>query len=284
MRPKIWLGAILLALMPFLAIVQDQHEALVQELYVKSGLAKQIQDVPRSIQAGLDQPLMETEQFPKPSPRVVALMKALAAEAFAPEKLKAVVLPELKTGLTTSDLQAALKWLDSPLGIKCTRLEEEASTPEAYPEIDKYAALLKKSPPTPERLKIIQELDAALKASQTSVEMALNLQVALLLAVNATLPKEQQQSPAEILDEIKQHRPEIESALQLESLVSLFYTYRSLTEAEIKQYIKFATSSAGSKYQEVADAAVKKALIAGGIRWGEAIGEAMKQLEGQTEA
>lgn len=284
MRPKIWLGAILLALMPFLAAAQDQHEALVQELYVKSGLAKQIQDVPRSIQAGLDQPMLEAEQFPKPSLRVIALMKALAPEAFAPEKLKAVVLPQLKTGLTTSDLQAALKWLDSPLGIKCTRLEEEASTPEAYPEIDKYAAQLKKSPPTPERLKIIQKLDAALKASQTSVEMALNLQVALLLAVNATLPKEQQQSPAEILGEMEQHRPEIESALQLESLVSLFYTYRSLTEAEINQYIKFATSSAGSKYQEVADAAVKKALIAGGIRWGEAIGEAMKQLEGQTEA
>ena len=284
MRPKIWLGAILLTLMPFLAAAQDQHELLVQELYVKSGLAKQIQDIPRSIQAGLDQELLEEEQFAKPSPRVIALMKALAPKAFAPEKLKAVVLPELKTGLTTSDLQAALKWLDSPLGIKCTRLEDEASTPEAYPEIDKYKAHLKKSPPTPERLKIIHKLDAALKATQTSVEMALNLQVALLLAVNATLPEEQQESPAEILDDIKQHRPEIESALQLESLVSLFYTYRSLTEAEINQYIKFATSSAGSKYQEVADAAMKKALIAGGIRWGEAIGEAMKQLEGQTEA
>jgi len=270
--------------MPFLAAAQDQHELLVQELYVKSGLAKQIQDIPRSIQAGLDQELLEEEQFAKPSPRVIALMKALAPKAFAPEKLKAVVLPELKTGLTTSDLQAALKWLDSPLGIKCTRLEDEASTPEAYPEIDKYKAQLKKSPPTPERLKIIHKLDAALKATQTSVEMALNLQVALLLAVNATLPEEQQESPAEILDDIKQHRPEIESALQLESLVSLFYTYRSLTEAEINQYIKFATSSAGSKYQEVADAAMKKALIAGGIRWGEAIGEAMKQLEGQTEA
>ena len=284
MRPKIWLGAILLTLMPFLAAAQDQHELLVQELYVKSGLAKQIQDIPRSIQAGLDQELLEEEQFAKPSPRVIALMKALAPKAFAPEKLKAVVLPELKTGLTTSDLQAALKWLDSPLGIKCTRLEDEASTPEAYPEIDKYKAQLKKSPPTPERLKIIHKLDAALKATQTSVEMALNLQVALLLAVNATLPEEQQESPAEILDDIKQHRPEIESALQLESLVSLFYTYRSLTEAEINQYIKFATSSAGSKYQEVADAAMKKALIAGGIRWGEAIGEAMKQLEGQNEA
>jgi hypothetical protein len=284
MRPKIWLGAILLSLMPLLAAAQDQHESLVQELYVKSGLEKQIQDVPRSIQAGLDQPLLEAEQFPEPSPRVISLMKSLAPEAFAPEKLKAVVLPEIKARLTTPDLQAVLKWLDSPLGIKCTRLEEEASTPEAYAEISKYAAQLKKSPPTPERLKIIQKLDVALKATQASVEMALNLQVALSLAVNATLPKEQQQSPADIMSEIKQHQPEIEAALRLESLVSLIYTYRSLTEAEIKQYIKFATSPAGSKYQEVADAAVKKALIAGGIRWGEAIGEAMKQLEGQTEA
>lgn len=72
--------------------------------------------------------------------------------------------------------------------------------------------------------------------------------------------------------------------MKLETLVSFLYTYRSLTESEIQQYIKFASSPAGSKYRTVADIALEKALIEGGIRWGKAIGEAMKQMNSQAEA
>lgn len=181
MRTKAWLGMMLLSLLPVIAYAQDQHEALVQELYVKSGLEKQIQEVPRSIQAGLDQPLMTGDRLPKPPQQVMPLMKALAPEAFAPEKLKAAVLPEFGAKLTTQDLKTILKWLDSPLGIKCSQLEEDASTAEAYTESHNYVESLKNSPQTAERLKVLRKFDAAVQATKTNSEIAINLQVALCL-------------------------------------------------------------------------------------------------------
>ncbi len=284
MRLKAWLVMLLLTLLPALAYAQDQHEALVQELYVKSGLEKQMQELPRSIQASLDQQPITGDRPPKPRQQVLSVMKDLAQAAFAPESLKAVVLSEFREKLTTQNLKTVLKWFDSPLGIKCTRLEEEASTPEAYAEMRKYANDLKSSPPTPKRLKLIRQYDSAVKATQTTVETALGSQVALLLAINATLPREQQRSVADISREIKKYRPDIESAMKLETLVSLLYTYRGLTEADVQQYIKFATTPAGSKLYEVGNAALKKALFEGGIRWGKAIGEAMEQVNKQAGA
>lgn len=284
MRPKAWLGTILLALLPVMANAQDQHEALVQEVYVKSGLEKQMQEVPGSIQASLDLPPIAGDRLPKPPQQVISLMKSLAPEAFAPEKLKAAMLPEFRAKLKVQDLKTILKWLNSPLGVKCTRLEEEASTPEAYTESHKYAASLKKSPPSAERLKVIQKFDAAVQATKTTVDIVINVQVALALGINASLPKEQQRPLADISRELEKQRPEIEAAMKTETLVSLLYTYKSLTEAEIQQYINFASSPAGVKFRVVADAALKKALIEGGLRWGKAIGEAMKQANNQVGA
>jgi hypothetical protein len=284
MRIKAWLGLLLLSLWPVLAYAQDQHEALVQELYVKSGLEKQVQLLPLSIQSGLDQPPITEDRLPKPPRQVLSVMKDLAQAAFAPESLKAVVLSEFRAKLTTQDLKTLLKWFDSPLGIKCTQLEEKASTPEAYAEMQKYAVNLKNSPPTLERLKVIKKFDTTVHATKSTVETVIGTRIALALAVNATLPRERQRSLADISREIKKNRPDVEAAMQLETLVSLLYSYQSLTEAEIQQYIKFAATSAGSKYHAVGNAALEKAIFEGGLRWGKAIGEAVQQINSQAEA
>ena len=87
MRTKAWLGMLLLSLLPVLAYAQDQHEALVQELYVKSGLEKQMQELPLSIQAGLDQPLTrEMIVFPNRPSRSLRLMKDPGAGGVRPRK------------------------------------------------------------------------------------------------------------------------------------------------------------------------------------------------------
>ncbi|MCL4502504.1 MAG: hypothetical protein M1438_11725 [Deltaproteobacteria bacterium] len=283
LRLKAWLVMLLLILLPAVAYGQDQHEALVQELYIKSGLEKQMRELPASLQAGLDQPPITGDRLIKPDQQVIMLMKALAPEAFAPELLKEEMLPEFRTKLTTGDLKTILKWLNSPLGMKCTRLEEEASTPEAYIETKKYGESLKKSPPTAKRLRLIQKFDAAVQATKNSVSTFINIQTAVSLGINASLPSEQQQSLADIRREVNQSRPEIEANMKLETLMSLLYTYRNLTGAEIGQYIKFASSKAGVKYRVVTDNAWEKALIHGGIRWGKAVGEAMKQVDSQAD-
>ncbi len=283
MRAKAWLGTVLLSLLPIMAYAQDQKEALVQELYVKSGLEKQMEQIPLTVQAGFDQAVQGEDRSQKLPKNIEATIRGLAPEAFAPESLKKVVLPDLKEHLTVPEIKQVLKWLDSPLGKECTRLEEAASTPAGLTEMERYGAKLKNSPPTAQRLNLIRKFDAAVKATESNVEIAVNIQIAIALAINATLPVQQQKPLKEIAREVERIRPEIEADMRTQTLVSLLYTYRSLSEAQMRHYLEFVKSPAGSKYQRVSTAAVKKAIIDGSIRLGKAVGEAMKQLEGQSE-
>lgn len=284
MRTKIMLGAILLCLLPAVASAQNQHDALVQEVYIKSGMAKELEQLPLVIKAAVDQAAREDDSLKNLPKNISTIMSALAQEAFAGEKLKEVVLPALREKLTVQDLEKILEWLDSPLGKICTQLEVAAATPEAVIAMEQYGSQIKKTPPTAARLDNLRKLDLASKGTETNVEVAFAGQVAVFLAVNYTLPVEQQVPLNVIERELEKTRPQIEAEVRKETLISLLYAYRSLTDAQIKQYIKFLKSPVGSKYVAVCNEALKKALWEGNIRWGKAIGEALKQEEKKSDA
>ena len=50
-----------------------------------------------------------------------------------------MVLRRIQNHVSQDDLQPVLQWLDSPLGKKCVELEDAASTPEAFKEMDEFA-------------------------------------------------------------------------------------------------------------------------------------------------
>jgi hypothetical protein len=263
---------------------QNQKDALVQELYIKSGLQKQFEQLPLALQAAFDQGVLKDDQVRKLPGNLVSAMRTLAREAFAPESMKAALFKEQKEKLTVQEMKQVLGWLDSPLGKKCTRMEEAASTPEAFVEMEQYAARMQASPPPADRLRVLQKLDTAVKATETGVEIAVSTQVALALAVISTLPLERQRSIDDIVREIEKSRPLVEGTVRAGTLVSLLYTYRDLSDAEIQRYIDFAVSPVGSKFQSVCMTALKKAFFDCSVKWGKAIGEAIKQMKTQKEA
>jgi len=285
MRTKAWLAAILLPMLPVIALAaQSQKEALVQELYVKSGMEKQFEQVPLIIQSSFDQEAQKDSGLQNLPENLTAAIRALVLEAFTPESLKKTMLAELGERLTVQDLRMVLKWLDSPLGKNCTRLEENATTPEALTEMQQYGAHMTKSPPTATRLELIRKLDSAVKATESNIQIGINTHVAVALAINATFPLEQQKPPDYFVRQMGKIPPQVEAAVRKETLISLLFTYRSLTDAEIKKYLEFLRSPAGSKYTSVSMEAFKKALFNGSIKWGKAVGEKMQQLKSQSAA
>jgi len=274
----------LLSLIPVLSFAATQNDSSVRELYIKSGLSKQIEQLPSLMQSVFNQSVEEDDQDQKLPKQVRAAMMAGIREAFAPDRVKEVVLSELDGKLTSGDTGELLKWFDSPLGRKCTQLEEIASTPEAQADMRQYAARLQDSPPTPERMKMLRELDSALKETENAVEVAIQAQVAITLALMATLPKEQQKSLDEVSRELENAKPVLNSTVRSQVVMQLLYTYRSLTEPEIRQYAEFAGSPSGSRFNTLVITALKKALLEGAVKWGGIIGNSIKELHGNSEA
>lgn len=284
MRLKALLCASILCLLPLAAGAQGSDDALVRELYVKSGMEKQLRELPLVIEATLEREAMEDDDIKKLPSNVRSAIQTSAKKAFSAESMQKIILPELREKLTGGDIRKVLEWLDSPLGKKCTQLEEAASTPEAVAEMDQYAQQVSKKPPSAERLYVLRQLDSATKVTESAVEMAINTQIAVTVAIMATLPRENQRSFDDIVKEIEKHRSEVEAQVRSETLLSLLYTYRSLTEAEIQRYTQFSASPAGEKFNTVSIAAFKKAFLESSIRWGKAIGEEIQRMDSRTDA
>ena len=282
MKAKTILWMIVLLMLPVISQAQHQNDR-IQSLYVKSGIDKQVRQLPLLIRASVVQALEQDDRIKELPRHTKSAIIGSVQQGFSPERIKKTIIKEVKASMTVKDLDTVLKWLNSPFGKKLTRLEEAASTPETLSEVKKFAARLKQAPPAAKRLDILRRLDAAVKATETNVEIAMNTQLAVALAVVKSLPREQQGSFKDIAAQLKKNRPQIEAVMKSQTIVFALYTYQSLTDKELESYIRFATSPAGVKYHEATISGFKKALLDGSLKWGESIADILMQSGHQSE-
>jgi hypothetical protein len=282
MRAKTILLTIFLLMLPGIAHTQNQNE-LIQSLYFKSGIDKQVRQMPLLIRSSVEQALEQDDRINDLPRHTKSAISGSVQEAFSAERFKKTIITEVTASMTVKDLDKVLKWLDSPLGKKCTRLEEAASTPETLSEVKKFAARLKQAPPAANRLDILRRLDAAVKATETNVEIAMNTQLAVAFAVVKSLPLEQQGPLKDIAAQLEKNRPQIEAVMKSQTLIFALYTYQNLTNGELETYIQFATSPAGVKYHGATISGFKKALLNGSLKWGDAIADILNQSNHQSE-
>jgi hypothetical protein len=217
----------------------------IETLMIKSGLSKQLEQLPPMLQAGMAQ----QNQGPKAlSPEQINELSGLAASAFDAKVLKENVQKHLQANLSETEAQAALAWLSSPLGEKITKLEEDGATPAAYVEMQKMAGSLTKNAG---RVELTRKLDKAVKGTETGVAVALNIQTAMIAALTSEAAPEMRPTMENIEKEMIKNKGQIQSAIEQGTLLSFLYIYRRLSDAEIAKYIDFANSASGKKYHSV---------------------------------
>ena len=222
----------------------------VTKLMEISGINQQIEQMPEHINASLTQ----TDGLPEETRK--QLSQAMT-ESFATDKLKKTIHDYLLANLSETDLNTTLAWLESPLGQKITRLEIENSDTEATQAMQqKLPELLNDT----KRFSLMRDLDEATNASQATIAMVLNIQKAMLLGMMAAAPDDERMNEADIDQLIASIRPQIESQYELLVIASMAYSYRSLSDAEIHQYIDFARSNAGQRYHQQVIKAMSKAM------------------------
>jgi len=248
---------------------------LVQELMVRSGLDKQLEQYPRMIQSGLEQYRKNAELQNYTDEEFAELLRHVQI-AYGPEKLKDSVQRGVSGGMSDADLRPVLAWLGSPTGEKITRLEENASTPEAFAESQTIADALRNDPA---RVDLIQKLDRAMKGTESAIRSTQYTNTALLTAVYAEYPPGSRPS-AEEIDELARSSTEMfRRQLKQVALRYFLYTYRSLSDVEIDQYMAFCGSDAGKKYIEVGHAALNNAMLQAGRELGTEVGKMLMQRE-----
>ena len=123
---------------------QEASSKSVQELFLKSGLDQLTQELPILFQQGIDQAYEQDPNLKKLPRHFLQEMKEAAAKAYAAQKTKDIMTQSISGKLSASDIKSVLKWLDSPLGKKCTELEKDSATSKGLNDIEKKRGVEKK--------------------------------------------------------------------------------------------------------------------------------------------
>lgn len=279
---RVFIG-MLICLLPLSTYAESSDDAQIESLYVLSGLQVQLDQLPAMLQASFDETVAIEPSLKILSAESIGQMRDAITVAYAPAAFKKTVTAAMREHLTHTDIEQTLVWLESPLGKKCTALEEAAATPDVYVQILQFANEMKNNPASTERQQLLQQLDNAAKATETNIEIVLNTQVAVMSAVMATLPRSQQVPLTQIMAEAEQVRPQVAAMMEFQMPLMFGYVYQALSDTELAAYVAFARSPAGSNYQTHILKGIKQAFFDGSHRWGQAIGEILEAAKSQSK-
>ncbi len=235
-------------------------EALAKELMKLSGLEQQIRQIPRQILAGFDK-----DGKKLPPQRYTALRRVLS-QAYNAQTLEEHVYRRVHSELNHELATKTLGWLRTDLARKITKLEEQASTPQAIQQMEVFAKKLESSPPSQQRLGLARRIDLATDATELMLDITESSTFGLAMALDATLPPDQRQGEARLRVQMERQRQKLRETYQELSTVNSLFTYQSLSDAEVERYVDFLESEVGTQYTTLANTALKDALYEAGTQ------------------
>ena len=110
---------------------------MTQALMIKSGIKKQVEQIPSFVLYGMDQAYRES-QPPLPA-EVYGELRQAVELSFRADSILKKCQENIETRLNKYDVEAILQWVESPLGVKIIKLEEAGSSIGAYQAMESDA-------------------------------------------------------------------------------------------------------------------------------------------------
>ena len=245
-------------------------------LLKRSGVEHLLESLSAQVGEGLRSAMAEDPEGTTLLADSAQTLRESADRTFAPERLTPVIRKVLARRMNAEQAAAVIDWLESPLGARLTELENATAAPDFPRQLQSFVATLSDNSPTAGRIDLLRDLDQAANVTASGVEVVLNMQLALAVAVVETLPEQQRPSMQQLLQQLESERPAFEQGLRQLSLYSLLYTYRDVGDADMRRYIRFLESPAGTVYQSSIVEGLGLALTQAVRRWGNDVGRILQ--------
>ncbi|WP_148864517.1 DUF2059 domain-containing protein [Marinobacter fonticola] len=246
------LGFVLLFLMGAVAQASVLSESVVR----KSPLGEIISQYPVMMSQGIRQGLKQTGQV---DPLIADTIGGIVSRAFSSADIRRQVINDLEQGLDENQLQSVLAWYETPLGERITGAEIAASSPSAWQKVESSATDLAEKYKGTERADLFTHFDRASRATESTVDTAVAVQLGLASAMSAF----SSQGPTfeEMKAQIESQRMMLRGAVEQQVYAAYLYTYEDFDLAEIKQYIDFLETDAGATYTRVVTNSIQQSIM-----------------------
>ncbi len=165
-------------------------------------------------------------------------------QRFEPSAMKQKGELQLRNKLADPD--AALKFFESDLGKKVVHAETTATTKE---ELKKHQNGVPAIEISNDRRNLFKHLAEAIPYNQATVEVSVALTGIASDTIDMWLPG---MGAGDAFKQITPTKQQIQKQVDTQLENVLVYVYRDLSDAELQQFIKFAESSTGKDYYQVA--------------------------------
>ena len=275
-RPLVVLSLAVLCFASGAAAAPAPHDPKGQmdEIFFLSGLEEQLRILSDGLGAGLAPHIQQL-----PAPQAQALERAILRE-FSRDALQRAVEARLERAYDARNASAVLIWLRSPLGRRISKLEIAASGADAAREMQSYAQLIQteSGAPPAARVALIASLEEATGMSDFTVDLSLTSALATALGVNGALPVEHRADEDEIRAGIEAQRPMLRAQIQQVTQIAMLYSYRSLSDPELRDYVAFASGGPGQWYHGVVKSALLDAIVRASLRVGESVATDLREM------
>ena len=217
------------------------QEEIARRVLRESGLDKQIDEIPKSIFEGFNR------QMARMDPRFSERYQKAGLTSFTSEKIHSAFIDSFNRQMGYSALAGVLPWFESPVGRKVTEAEDRDPDQETHDRNrSEFAVLLQKKPPSANRLRLIKEFELQVQPT----DHAVGLTLAMLRAFVSNIPVS---DPQRVLTVDMVRSPAFEKGFrdalvpELEKVAALsdLYTYSTLSDNELEQYVQFLSSPYG---------------------------------------
>lgn len=249
------LGVLLLAAVPMTSVAASAADkaVLLDELYEQAQLERHLNWIKSSM-------TLDYSEYTLPE-KVLDTVNQVVTVRYSTVFFRASMFNTLEEALTVDELLTLVEWYNSPLGQKILQLETVANNPFNAPRIQSYIEdRLSRQLPRSDRTALIEELMVALDVVEHGTELAATASVGarrILLEVMPVLDPGRTQPPQALK---AREMPVIRRSMSERMKSIFFYTYRSLSDQEIRRYLAFARSPAMQNFQRGQVVAISRML------------------------
>jgi hypothetical protein len=246
---------------------------LAGRLYLRSGLAAQMQTIPAQFEQGLE------DYRGKLPDEVIAALAESGKKAFAEDALRDEIVRALAHKLPPADMKKTLAWLGGPVGRRVTRAEELAAGKTTQENMRAY--LESEKPVKPGRARSIADLIEASNAVEIGASFIEAISLGLAVGMDAAQPVEKRVGVSNLRARQRAVMPPEQVRATVGAMLPPMYRfiYRSTGDADLAAYVKFSRSPLGQRYNEAATAALLAAMAGASVRVGEALPAAAERKQ-----
>jgi hypothetical protein len=163
--------------------------------------------------------------------------------AYSREKFNRVQKQSFLENYKPQYVFSGVQWYRSSLGKKLMRLENEANNPASQPARDLFVENLLSSPPSEERVFLVEKIERASTMTEASKILYLGY-VKLMYPFNKTI---QGKRPGKVLRLLEESITEPMREIVLRGLL---FSFKDIKDKELEKYAEFLNSEAGSWFSQ----------------------------------